>query len=61
MADHVTQQQRRVGHVAGERAGLVQRRGEGDHPVAAHGAVRRLEADDPAQGGGLADRAAGVG
>ena len=54
-------QQRRVGDVARERAGLVERRGEGDHPVAADRAVGRLEADDPAQRGGLADRAAGVG
>ena len=55
------EQQRGVGDVAGERAGLVERRGEGDHPVAADRAVGRLEADDPAQRGGLADRAAGVG
>ena len=61
VADHVAQQQRGVGDVARQRAGLVQRRGEGDHPVAADGAVRRLQADDPAQRGGLADRAAGVG
>ena len=60
-ADHVAQQQRRVGHVARERARLVQRRGEGDHPVARDRPVRRLEPDDPAQRGGLADRAAGVG
>ena len=51
----------RVGDVAGERAGLVERGGEGDHPVAADRAVGRLEPDDPAQRGGLADRAAGVG
>ena len=60
LADHRAEQQRRVGHVARERAGLVERRGERDHPVARDGAVGRLEADDPAQRGGLADRAAGV-
>ena len=59
--DHVAQQQRGVGHVAGQRAGLVERRGEGDHPVARDRAVGGLEPDDPAQRGGLADRAAGVG
>ena len=35
--------------------------GERDDPVAAHPAVRRLHADDPAQRRRLADRAAGVG
>ena len=60
-ADHVRQQQRRVGHVARQRAGLIQRGGEGDHPVARDRAVGRLEPDDPAQRRRLADRAAGVG
>ena len=55
------QHQRGVGHVAGQRPALVERRGEGDHPVAADRAVGGLQADDPAQRGGLADRAAGVG
>ena len=58
---HRAQQQRGVGDVARERPGLVERGGEGDHPVAADRAVGGLEADDPAQRGGLADRAAGVG
>ena len=40
---------------------LVERRGEGDHPVAGDRAVGGLQADDPAQRGRLADRAAGVG
>ena len=60
-ADHRAQQQRGVGDVAGERARLVERRREGDHPVAADRAVGGLQPDDPAQRGGLADRAAGVG
>ena len=60
-ADHRAEQQRAVGDVARERAGLVERGRERDHPVAADRAVRRLHPDDPAQRGGLADRAAGVG
>ena len=59
--DEVAQHQRRVGHIARQRPGLVERGGERDHPVARDGAVRRLQADDPAQRRGLADRAAGVG
>ena len=47
--------------VAGQRAALVERGGEGDHPVARDRAVGGLQADDPAQRGRLADRAAGVG
>ena len=48
-------------HVARQRPGLVERGGEGDHPVARDGAVGRFQPDDPAQRRGLADRAAGVG
>ena len=59
-ADHRGQQHRAVGHVARERARLVQGGREGDHPVAADGAVRGLEPDDAGERGGLADRAAGV-
>ena len=55
------EQQRRVGDRARQRAALVQRRRERDHPVARDRAVRRLQPDDAAQRGGLADRAAGVG
>ena len=55
------QQQGGVGDVAGQRPALVERGGEGDHPVARDRAVGRLQADDPAERGGLADRAAGVG
>ena len=54
-------QQRRVGDVAGQRPALVERRGEGDHAVARHRAVGRLQPDDSAQRRRLADRAAGVG
>ena len=55
------QQQRGVGDVARQRAALVERGGEGDLAVARDRAVGGLHADDPAQGRGLADRAAGVG
>ena len=58
---HGAQQQRGVGDVARERSALVERRGEGDHPVAGDRAVGRLQADDPAQRRRLADRPAGVG
>ena len=61
VADHVREQQRGVGDVAGQRPGLIQRGGEGDHPVARARAVGRLQPDDPAQRRRLADRAAGVG
>ena len=47
--------------VAGQRSALVERGGERDHPVARDRAVGRLQADDPAERGGLADRPAGVG
>ena len=43
------------------RPGLVEAGGEGDHAVARHYAVSGLDASESAQGGGLADRAAGVG
>ncbi len=55
------EQERRVGDVPGQRAALVERGGEGDHPVAGDRAVGGLHADDPAERGRLADRAAGVG
>ena len=58
--DHVAQQQGGVGDVAGQRPGLVERGGEGDHPVARDGPVGRFQPDDAAQRGRLADRAAGV-
>ena len=53
--------QRGVGDGARQRADLVERGGEGDQAVAADPAVGRLEADDAAQRGRLADRAARVG
>ena len=55
------EEQRGVGDGGGERADLVEARGEGDQPVAADRAVGRLDADDAAQRRRLADRAAGVG
>ena len=61
LADHRAEQQRAsvTSRVSGP--GLVQRGREGDHPVARDRAVGGLHPDDPAQRGGLADRAAGVG
>ena len=47
--------------VVGEGPDLVERAREGDQPVAGDDAVGRLHADDPAQRGRLADRAARVG
>ena len=55
------EQQGGVGDVVGERADLVERAGEGDEAEARDAAVGRLQADDAAQAGRLADGAAGVG
>ena len=55
------QHDRGVAHVAGDRAGLVERGGEGDDAPARAAAVGRLDADRAGEGGRLADRAAGVG
>ena len=52
--------ERGVGDGRRERADLVEAAGEGDEPVAADDAVRRLDPDDAAQRGRLADRPAGV-
>ena len=54
-------QQRGVQDGARARAGLVERGGERDQAVARDAAVRRLHADRAGDGGGLADRPAGVG
>ena len=54
-------QQGGVEHGAGAGPGLVQRGRQRDQPVAAHPAVRRLDADRAGDGGRLPDRAAGVG
>ena len=54
-------QQRGVQHGPPERPGRVQAARERDHAVAGGAAVGRLGADDAADRGGLADRAAGVG
>ncbi len=58
---HRREHQGRVGDGPRQRAALVERGGEGDHPVARDRAVGRLQADDPAERRGLADRAARVG
>ena len=58
--DHA-QRERAVAHGARERADLVERARERHGAVARDRAVGRLHADDAAQRGGLADRAAGVG
>ena len=55
------QHDRGVAHRLGHRPGLIQRRGEGDDAVARAAAIGRLQADGAGDGGGLADRAAGVG
>ena len=58
--DHF-EQERRIGDRVGERPDLVEAGREGDEPVAAHGAVGRLDPDHAAQRRGLADRTARVG
>ena len=58
-ADDVVQE-RRVEHRAADRADLVEGGRERDRAVAADRAVGRLHADRAGDGGGLADRAAGV-
>ena len=52
--------QRGIFDRARERADLIEARGEGDQAVARNAAVGRLEADDVAERGRLADRAAGI-
>ena len=61
VAGHRLQHDRGVAHGLRHRAGLVERRGEGDDAPARAAAVGRLDADDAGEGGRLADRAAGVG
>ena len=60
-AGHRFEQDRAVADVAGHRPGLVEAGGEGDDAPARAAAVGRLDPGDPDEGGGLADRAAGVG
>ena len=55
------QHQRRVAHAAGDGAGGVQRRAEGNQPIAGNPPVGRLQAHHAAERGGLADGARGVG
>ena len=51
----------RIAHIGRERPDAVERRGEGDEPVARDASVGRQHADHSAEAGGLADGAAGVG
>jgi len=60
-ACHRLQQDGGIAHVAGDRAGLVERRGEGDDAPARAAAVCRLDADSAGEGSRLADGAAGIG
>jgi len=55
------EEQRRARNITRERPTLVKGAGERDQPEARHPAVCRLHADDAAEAGVLADRAAGVG
>ena len=61
VAGHCLEQEGGVLDVAAEGAGLVERGGEGDDAEARAAAVGGLDAGDAAEGGGLADGAAGVG
>ncbi len=60
MAANGLQHQRGILDGPGHRADLVERGGEGDQAVAADAAVGGLDADQAAEGRGLADAAAGV-
>jgi len=51
---------RAIGGGSGERAGAVERRADAHEAVAADATARRFEANDAAERGGEADRAAGV-
>jgi hypothetical protein len=55
------EQERRVAHASGHRPEVVERPRERQRTARADAAVRRLEADDSAEGRRLADRAAGIG
>ena len=59
--DHADSAAPRRATVRGERTDLIERRRERDQAVARDAAVGRLEPDDAAERGRLADRAAGVG
>ncbi len=54
------QQDRGVTGVTRERANLIQRRREGDHPEARDAPIGGFESDGVGQRAGLADRAAGI-
>ncbi len=61
MAGHRAQQDRAIAHCAGERPGLVERRGVRDDAPAGASPISRLYAHGAGEGGGLTDRAAGIG
>ena len=61
MAAHDLEQDGRVFDRLGDRTRLIERRGEGDHAIAAGAAVSRLDAHGAREGCRLADRAPGVG
>jgi hypothetical protein len=46
---------------SGKHSGLIQARGESDHPVARNPSVRGFDARHTREGGGLADRSARIG
>ena len=52
---------RAVANIMRHRSGLVERAGKGNRAPARAAAVGRLEAGDAGKGGGLANRAAGIG
>ena len=60
-ARHPGQHQRRVLGAAGHRTGLIERRGEGDHPPARATTIGRLDPGDTGQSSRLADRTTGIG
>ena len=55
------QQQRVVGHRAGQRPDMVEREGQRKHAAPRHQAIGRLQPDDAAGAGRIAHRSAGVG
>ena len=60
-ARHRFQQDGCIADVAGDRTGLIERRGESDNAPARAAAIGRLDADRAGEGRGLANGAAGIG